>query len=286
MYKDNQNRIDAYLRGEMNIEQKQLFENELADNEELREDYLLTKSIVNALRDRKEKLDLIKQWSREIEDEYNNRHRVADIAPSWTERRGVACTPTPRQKKEYEYKNEYAACPAPQRDENRKVAAINPKYRILKWIYGIGAAACVAVGFFAVKSLFYTTSSSEGNYMMPNFGAEAIYRSGNSDLSSLDSLITAKNYATALSSVDSLINETNKQLQVYETKDSLTERDEYKVEQYKADLYEMEWRKIHLLLALSKKDEAIRYLIQFSSQEGMYKFEADSLLETLNTTKR
>lgn len=252
MHKDNQERIDAYLRGEMNTEQKRLFRNELADNEELRKEYLLTKSIVKALCDREEKIDLMKQWSEEEEED------VPMVA---------------------------AACAATQRTD-MKVVSINPKFRILKWVYGIGAAACIAVGIFAIKSLFFTTSSSDGRYMMPNFSAEAIYRSSNSDLSSLDSLITTKNYAAALSSVDLLINEADKQLQVYEAKDSLTERDEYKIEQYKANLYELEWRKIHLLLALDKKEEAIHRLIRFSSQDGAYRFEADSLLKTLKTIKR
>ena len=248
MYKDNQERIDAYLRGEMDFKQKQLFENELSGNEELRNEYLMTKAIAKAIADRNEKLDLMRQWSEEDE----------------MEEPLVAASRATTQK------------------ENIKVAAINPKFRILKWAYGIGAAACIAVGIFVVKSIFFVSSPTDGNYMMPNFGTEAIYRAGNRDISLIDSLIAGKQYTFALSSVDSLINETNKHLKSYETKDSLSERDRYKIELYEADLYELEWRQIHLLLVLDKKDEAIQRLIRFCSQDEEYKSEADSLLNTLN----
>lgn len=248
MYKDNQERIDAYLRGEMTADQRHLFESEMEVNEELRNEYWLTKAIVNAIADRQEKLKFMRRWSEE--DEMEEPYMAA-------------------------------ACAAAERRIDQKVAAINPKFRILRWVYGIGAAACIAVGIFAVKSIFFASAPTDGNYMMPDFGTEAIYRAGNSDISSVDSLIAGKQYALALSSVDSFINETNEYLKGYEETDSMTERDRYKIELNKGYLYELEWRKIHLLLALNKKDDAMRRLIRFSPQEGAYKTKADSLLETL-----
>ena len=67
MYKDNQDRIDAYLRGEMTSEERFEFEKDKDTNMALRQEYLETKAIADALADRKEKLDMMAHWDMEVE---------------------------------------------------------------------------------------------------------------------------------------------------------------------------------------------------------------------------
>lgn len=292
MNKDYQERIDTYLHGEMTANQRYLFESELEENEELRKEYWLTQSIVKALANRNRKLDLMKQWSEELKNEQNI-NSVVGLYPYKRQRQGIAYIP-PSKSGAYNnlwknkvpsngerHNNIYAACTEPQINVKRATGIAKTKFRIRKWIFEAVIVACMVIGIYVVKSVFFVSSPSNGNYIMPDFGSGILYNAHNSDILLIDSLIAGNQYAIALSSVDSLVNETIEQLKAYEEKDSLTEKDIYNVELNRANLYELEWRQIHLLLALNKKEEAIPLLLRFSSQDGMYKYEADSLLKTL-----
>lgn len=230
MYKDNQDRVDAYLRGEMDNEARIQFERDLKSDESLAQVYRETKAISDAIADRKEKLDMMAYWDKEEE-----------IREQLSRRRN----------------------------------------NIRRWTIGMSAAACIAIGFFAIRPMFRTTSSPTSDFTMPNFGNEIYYRGGDSSMELLDSIISAKDYEHALVRVDSLLLDYNNELTQYEGKDSLTEKEEYELEACKESLDELYWRQANLLMALGKTEEAKECLKSMVDSGGYHQEPADSLLRTL-----
>ncbi len=92
---------------------------------------------------------------------------------------------------------------------------------------------------------------------MPDFSQEAYYRSGDSNLECLDSLIIDKKYDKALTFADSLIYENKLELAQYEPLDSLSEKESYQKLQTEEYLYDLEWRMANILLVLDKEAEAL-----------------------------
>lgn len=230
MYKDNQERVDAYLRGEMDAESRSKFESNLKSDEALSKVYCETKAIADAIADRKQKLEMMARWDEE---------------------------------------------------EKIREKQIRLRNNISRWTIGVSAAACVAVGFFAVRPMFMTTSSPTSDFTMPNFGNEVYYRGGDSSMELLDSLINTKDYEQALVRVDSLLLDYNNELKQYEAMDSLTEKEEYEMEACKDGLDELNWRRANLLIALGKTEEAKKCLKHMVDDAGYYQEHADSLLQTL-----
>lgn len=229
MYKDNQDRVDAYLRGEMDTESRSQFESDLKSDEVLAKVYQETKAIANAITDRKNKLDMMARWEKE---------------------------------------------------EEIREQLIRKRINVRRWTIGMGAAACVAVGFFAIRPIFMTTSSLSSDFTMPNFGNDVYYRSGDSSMELLDSIIDSKDYESAIVRVDSLILDYNDELKQYEGKDSLTEKEEYELEACKECLDELNWRRANLLIVLGKTEEAKTCLKRIVNGKGYYAGPADSLLKT------
>lgn len=231
MYKDNQDRVDAYLRGEMDSESRIQFERDLKSNEALAKVYRETKAISKAIADRKEKLDIMARWDREEEI-------------------------------------------------SRRIVARGKNIR--RWTIGVSAAACIAVGFFAIRPMFKTIFPEPGSdFVMPSFGNDAYYRGGDSSMEILDSIINAKDYEQALVRVDSLLLDYNSELKQYGGKDSITEKEEYEMEACKEGLDELNWRRANLLLALDKTKEAQECLKSMVDSGSYYQEPADSLLQTL-----
>lgn len=228
MYKDNQDRVDACLRGEMDSESRIQFEKDLKSDEILSKVYRETKAISEAIADRKKKLDMMACWDKEEEISHRLNHR---------------------------------------------------RNTIRRWSIGVSAAACIAVGFFTIRPMFITTSSApDSDFVLPNFGNEVYHRGGDSSMEILDSLILVKNYETALVYADSIINEYNNELSIYEVKDSLTEKEAYNKEIWEYDLEDLEWRKANLLIALGKTNDARKCLNKIITSDSFYKEQADSLL--------
>ncbi len=233
MYKDNQDRIDAYLRGEMTSDERAEFEKDKNTDAALRQEYLETKAISDAIADRREKLTQMRRWDAE---------------------------------------------------EKLRIKIGRRKKLIRLWTIGVSAAACVAIGFFALKPAYYMTSSND-SYIMPDFSQEAYYRSGDSNLECLDSLIIDKKYDKALTFADSLIYENKLELAQYEPLDSLSEKESYQKLQTEECLYDLEWRMANILLVLDKEAEALILLKELASKENVYSSQADSLLNTINQKK-
>ena len=232
MYKDNQDRVDAYLRGEMSQEERTKFESDLKTDVTLHDDFIFTKAISEAISDRKRKLDLMARWDAE---------------------------------------------------EKLSLKLLHRRKMVRKWAIGISAIACIAIGFFSVQLVFLATSPSpNSDFVMPSFGAEVYYRSGDNSIENLDSLITAKDYEKALAYADSLILDYDNDLRQYKTKDSLSEKEAYNKEIVEEALEDIEWRKANLLVSLGKTDEAKVCLKYIVDRDGVYKFPADSLLNTIS----
>lgn len=230
MYKDSQDRIDAYLRGEMDNESRIQFESDLKSDEALAQVYRETKSISDAIADRKEKLNMMARWDKE--EEISQRH---------IHRRNV----------------------------------------IRRWSIGVSAAACIAVSFFVIRPMFLPTSfSTTSEFVMPNFSNEVFYRGSDSSMEILDSLISVKNYETAVVYADSLINDYSNALSIYEVKDSLTDKEAYNKEICEYELENLEWRKANLLIALGQTNDARKCLNKIVTSDSFYKEQADSLLNT------
>ena len=60
---NTQDRIDAYIRGEMNASERVSFTKELSQNMELRKDYEFTRNVANTISDRERKKRQIREWN-------------------------------------------------------------------------------------------------------------------------------------------------------------------------------------------------------------------------------
>lgn len=59
-----QDRIDAYIRGEMNVSERAAFSKDLSQDIELRKDYEFTRNVANSISDRERKKQQIREWNR------------------------------------------------------------------------------------------------------------------------------------------------------------------------------------------------------------------------------
>ena len=59
-----QDRIDAYIRGELNASDRASFSKDLSQDPELRKDYEFTRIIANSISDRERKKQQIREWNR------------------------------------------------------------------------------------------------------------------------------------------------------------------------------------------------------------------------------
>lgn len=61
---NTQDRIDAYIRGEMNASERASFSKDLSQDIELRKDYEFTRNVANSISDRERKKRQIREWNR------------------------------------------------------------------------------------------------------------------------------------------------------------------------------------------------------------------------------
>ncbi len=147
------------------------------------------------------------------------------------------------------------------------------------WIIGLSAVACVAVLFIAVRG-FIGKPSHDTEFVMPDFSQSVYYRGGN-DMAYLDSLINSEAYTPALNQADSILLAERDEISVLTMKDSLSEKENYKLLQHNELVDELEWRKANLLIALKRVEEGRDLLRIIAAKEGVHKAEADSLLKVL-----
>ena len=222
--KDNQDRIDAYLRNEMKEEERIAFEKELKTDGKLAADYAMTENIAKALSDRQEKAKKMKQWDQEIKN-----------------------------------------------DEEQQ------KRKIWMWSIAISAAACAAI----LLLVFIPMNKIDSPKINGVEGYSTLR--GNMEYEDIDKLIDHHQYDKALLMIDSLQNAYQSSNKEYFAgkRDSINEEQAYNIQLTKLALYELTWRKIHVLIALDRKQEALKLLESFRSEEGDYQQKADSLWNKL-----
>lgn len=222
--KDNQDRIDAYLRNEMKGEERIAFEKELKTDGKLAADYAMTKNIAKALSDRQEKAKKMKQWDQEIKND----------------------------------------------DEQQK-------RKIWMWSIAISAAACAAI----LLLVFIPMNKIDSSKINGVEGYSTLR--GNMEYEDIDKLIDHHQYDKALLMIDSLQNAYQSSNKEYFAgkRDSINEEQAYNIQLTKLAIYELTWRKIHVLIALDRKQEALKLLESFRSEEGDYQQKADSLWNKL-----
>ncbi len=121
-----QDRIDNYLLNRMDDAEKTKFLREVEQDKEKKEQLEFTQDVKDSIRSREEKLQILKQFQQQYEEEQKT------AAYRATETEGVACY-----------------CPAP---EVAATEPVRPKKRIWLWISGV--AAVLLVGFFAISPMF------------------------------------------------------------------------------------------------------------------------------------
>lgn len=67
--------VDRYIRGEMNAEERESFEKQITEDEELNEVYKYTLNVKKALKDREEKEEKIEAWNREHNSNYGRKKK-------------------------------------------------------------------------------------------------------------------------------------------------------------------------------------------------------------------
>lgn len=130
-----QDSIDNYLLNRMDDAEKTEFLREVEQDKEKKEQLEFTQNVKDAIRSREEKLQVLKQFQKQYEQE----QRAAAYRATGSER--GACY-----------------CPAP---EVTTTEPVRPKKKIWLWLSGV--AAVLVVGFLAIKPMFEYESSPNYN---------------------------------------------------------------------------------------------------------------------------
>lgn len=249
---DFQDRIDDYLLGKMSDEDVKIFEHDIEQNAELREQVEFTKSVQTAIISRGEKLKKIQEW----EDDYK-----------WTNDRYVSCQTRPTGSG-YE--------PGPNPSENKTFSQPHSSRKgYLYWISGI--AALFVVGFFLFEYIYFVGDEDVAFSPRPQ-GASTIR---GIDVTT-ENLLAKADYRGALERIESLDDEIATELMTLE-RDKVVRGAEgedeiaYKQEELKLKQEKLSWLKVHALLGLNRKEEAIALLDKIRHSESEYKEQADSL---------
>ncbi len=245
---DFQDHIDDYLLDRMSDEDCKAFEQELRNNDELREQMEFTKDVQTAAKSRNEKLAKMQEW----EDDYE-----------WEDDRDVAAAryrPTG---------SGYESCPAPSIEQTRSMPRSSGR-QYLYWISGI--AAIFIVGFF----IFHNDISSEEEMIFNPSAIEYGSIRGGGSYSKIEKLLDNKNYEDALKQI-----EIEEEILVKQrtATDSISdeERRTYDKMLIQEKANELSWMKVFALFGVNRLDDALRLLDQLRHTEGEYKDKADSL---------
>jgi len=242
-----QDHIDDYLLDRMSDEDSKVFEQELKNDDELREQMEFTKDVQTATKSRNEKLAKMQEW----EDDYE-----------WEEDRGVAARYRPTG-------SGYESCSIPSMDQTRSMPRFSGR-QYLYWISGI--AAIFIVGFF----LIHNYMGGKEDMMFNPSSIEYSTMRGGGNYENIEKLLVDKNYEDAM-----------KQIEIEETKiaeqrtatDSIADEERRAYDrmliQEKAD--ELSWMKVYALLGADRRDDALQLLDELRHTEGEYKEKADSL---------
>ena len=232
MNQEYQERIDLYLSGQMADDERLLFESQLCNDNELREQFDFSKNVRAAIISRNENLAKIREWE-----------------------------------KAYFAKKESV----------RKRVALIQKKRVLYWASGI--AALLIAGFFVYNSIRDIQNGGTDSFGSIGYGN---IRTG-VDNDSIIQLLDGGDYATALKLIAEREDELVKEQSQLTQQESDMDSEEYSYMQNACNfkLDELHWLKVHVLIGLGQKDDALNLLEEMRQKEGYYKLQADSLYKVL-----
>lgn len=263
-----QDRIDEYILGRMSDEERKTFEEEMAKDSSLQEQYNYTKMVKEAVCEHAELKERMYYFDRLIEKERQEEQRkVYSTMPA-------------------EHAVNYCAMP------RREVVTTKPRRRILLWVTGI--AAIVIVGLFVVSSLFQQESLTETSNMavnesLPEDTSKMIKESvsGIGGYEEIEELMVNRDYDQALAKIEeeemvivklnsSSSNPSFKssKKETYEDVTHKTMSSEHDVQLRKDTL---KWLKINALIGLGRTEEALPLLDQLRKGNGEYKAKAEQL---------
>lgn len=237
MKKDYQDHIDEYLLGRMSEEESKAFEQEIAKNDELREQVEFTRNMQTAVKSRNEKLAKMQKWDKTVD-----KQEYVRLATNT-------------------YKIPAAAAASP--------------HHYIYWISGI--AAILVIGFF----LFHTSNNEKLYMNRANLSLDDTIIRGGGDFADIKQLLKDGDYQNALIKI--VQEEHQLALQRIEA-DSITDKEhrEYDLELIQLKTDELNWLKVHALLGVNRRNDAIELLDQLRKSIGEYRKKADSLFIIIN----
>ena len=105
---------------------------------------------------------------------------------------------------------------------------------------------------------------------------------GTSNEITIDSLVKVENYQLALDMTDTLIANKSKGLRQFAYFDRYSpERERYEISIQRAEIYDLQWKRIEILLSWNHGDELYKALKDYSKIIGYHQEEANALLNQL-----
>lgn len=241
---EDQDRIDNYLLNRMSGEERWAFEQDMEQDKELREQVEFTKDIQTALKSRNEKLAQMQEWQEEMDRAYGYRATGSD--------------------------RHYSSMPTMERQADQ-LPPPRKKRHLIYWVAGITAIFIIGLFVLPIVTVY------ESAPVPIEYG---VFRGGE-DYQEIKQLIEQKDYEKAF-----LVIEREEQLLQQELLINKKDTTDYERQEYNYMLIEMKqnelaWLKVHTLLGLGKKREAMRLLEQLRETEGEYQQVADSLYNQL-----
>lgn len=248
MNQEYQDRIDKYLLGQMSQQDSQNFENEIANNRDIKEQFEFTKNVKEAIVGRNRRLAQIKEWKEAYEAKKS------------------------LEKEEYRSTGSgYDYSIRPQTEIELKPKS--SKRRYLYWISGI--AAIFVVGFFMFSPIVFEKSGSSDHPIYVNVSSLRSTK----DNADVAKIINDGNYNLALEQIEEKAKkEVSESLQIEKDKSKIDgEEYVYLKEVHEIQMDELNLLKAFALFGLNRTEEAMSILDGIRQRESPFKAEADSL---------
>jgi hypothetical protein len=254
MKQEYQDQIDKYVLGQMTDTEKSTFEQEVAHDAELQEQFLFTQDVALATKSREEKLSKMKKWDDDYVFEDDRRVSTANNHP--TGRR-------------------YDLCPSPSMEQTFEKPRFSRK-KVLYWISGI--AAIFITGFFLVNNFFVKIVGNPSGSLPYEYGNMR----GGTDFTNIQELMVSQNFEFALAQIEKQEQELADEVAALE-QDSIqnNERKEYELQLIESKKDDLNWLKVHTLLGLGHKVKALELLNTIRKSNSEYSLQADSLYISL-----
>lgn len=244
-----QDNIDDYLLGRMSDEDSKAFEQEMRNDDELREQMEFTKDVQTATKSRNEKLAKMEKWQGDYK--WDDESMVAATAGYRATGSGYDCCQNMASEQTFEKPR-------------------SSRRRYVYWISGI--AAVFIMGFFLIHNFM----GSEDNMMYVPSSIEYKTMRGGGNYANIEKLLVNKNYEDALKQIEI---EEEKIYEQFSATDSISdvERRAYDQMLIQEKTDELSWMKVYALHGVDRRDDALKLLDQLRQSEGEYKNKADSL---------